>query len=217
MDFDHARAVAAKFLAMWFTPDMVRDVKESDQWRMSAPTRDEYLYWKREFDEADAEGRRQLKNRFIIGDPTLEGIIADARQGGVSSHFTLWDCALGLTACAEPLLSLLQEYMAVDAPAFRRRPGRQGRSLGAGHEVAGIASIVALLAKNGLNPYRNREPRSGTAPPTACSIVAEELRRVGIIKTEAAVEKIFEQDRFRESGARIAEVFVRRGPTLVRR
>jgi hypothetical protein len=57
----------------------------------------------------------------------------------------------------------------------------------------GIALAVATAARCGLPPTRNRRTR--TVRPTACAIVAEILAKIGITKTEAAVEKIFYEHR----------------------
>jgi hypothetical protein len=180
--------------------------KDLSAWR--APTRAEYVKLKGEFDGADATGRKQLRDRFADGDESFRDAVANARRGNQGAHFYLWRIALAFTAFAEPLPPLLQEYMAVNAPAFKRLQGRQERLNPTPHEATGIAGIVALLVRHGFRPYRHRGSQSNA--PTAYSIVVDALRQVGVTKTEAAVEKIYEQHpQLREVWAEWAKEIIR--------
>jgi hypothetical protein len=184
------------------------------------PTRDEYLSLKREFDEADAAGKRDLQQNACEKDNEFrEFLIAEARRGVEQAHFTLWWDALWCTACAVPLPPPLQEYMTVDAPAFKRHHGRQVRPVPT-YEDQCIAGMVSLLIRNGFNPYRHRNSQSDT--PTACSVVAGALReaadtlqRRDLKKTENAVAKIFERCQLEreEAADRISDFIKERAKT----
>jgi hypothetical protein len=161
------------------------------------PTRDDYLRVKREYDEADAAGKQALRRKAFEEDNEFRECLIDlAKQGAEQAHFALlWD-ALYRAAYAEPLPPLLQEYMLIDAPTFKRRHGGQPQLLPA-YEDQCIAGAVALLVQNGVNPYRYRD-RAGAW--TACALVAEALRKAADIlrrrdlkKAEGAVAKIYER------------------------
>jgi hypothetical protein len=130
-------------------------------------------------------------------------MIAEARQGDWDAHDWLWQTAILLTARAVPLPPLLQEYLVVDAPTFKGRRGRP-RGSGDGSKRIGIAIVVEILTRSGLQ--RSRHPRTRSDSPTACSIVVEALRELGITKTEGAVKKIFEQHRSTAERAAAASV-----------
>jgi hypothetical protein len=201
MDTEETREVEidlAEILVALLQPDVIA---ESGKLTPPPPTRDDYLDYKREFDEADAAGKRDLQrishDAGVDEHKYYEDMAASARRGTEVAHLTLWWDALSYTAYAIPLPPPLQEYMTVDAPAFKRRPGGQER-LFPTYETECIAGMVALLARNGINPYRHRNSRSDA--PTACSIVAvalqkaaNNLQRPELKKTEGAVEKLYEK------------------------
>jgi hypothetical protein len=178
MEPQEARALAKEFLAHELSCAVAVDT-------FAVPTRDEYLAIKREFDKASAEDKSLLRRfaRCSAGPNKY----ARARRGDWNTHVHLCRAAVVLTAYAEPLPPLLQEYMIVDAPAFRRR---QGRSTGGNrpNANAAIAATVALLTNNSIKRTRNRQRRANRL--TACLMVAEILRELGITKTEVAVEEI---------------------------
>jgi hypothetical protein len=163
------------------------------------PTRGQYLILTRMLDTGakGAPFRKDFAHHYAATVASESGV-TKGRQGDWIAHVQLCRAAGLLTAYAEPLPPLLQEYMIVDALTFKRR---RGRRTGGDHPNAkvAIAAAVAMLVNSGLNRTRNRYTRSSS--PTACSIVVEilqELRKLGITKitkTEAAVEKICEQHR----------------------
>jgi hypothetical protein len=152
---------------------------------MAVPTRDDYLAIKREFDEASAEDKSLLRSfaRCSAGPDQY----ARARRGDWDTHVHLCRAAVVLAAYAEPLPRMLQEYMIVDAPTFKQRRGRRTGGDRPNTDTA-IAATVALLVNSGIKRTRNRHRRTNRL--TACLMVVEILRELGITRTEAAVEEI---------------------------
>jgi hypothetical protein len=130
-----------------------------------------------------------------IREDDLPLLIDAARREHQLYHEILCQLAADLTLCGRPLPIALQEYMTVDAPAFKRRRGhpRGGDTF----RDAAIAAAVQAVVEQGFNRTRNRRRRGDAS---ACSIVAEVLRkRFRFNITEAGVEKIWE--RFRNTAA----------------
>jgi hypothetical protein len=98
-------------------------------------------------------------------------VVTDARAGDWDAHCALLQLATVIQARGEPLPPLLQEYMAVDAPRFKRPRGR--RRGGDWHTNLGIAIAVVTLVNDGVTRTRERRTKSDAVRPTACSIVAE--------------------------------------------
>jgi hypothetical protein len=117
-----------------------------------------------------------------------------------SNHEFLCALAAEFVARGVGLPPDLQKYMAVDAPRFKRKRGRP-RWGGCFADVAIAAAVTLASQIDGLNRTRNRSRdrnhrRTADAAVTASTIVVEVLRQFGITKTEAAVEKIWEKNRF---------------------
>jgi hypothetical protein len=189
MDIKEARANAKAVLVYWFRPEDSDDVLRRPT---TPPTRSDYIDCKRKFDKAGAAYKQALVDFARTQATTVDERIVDAaRQGDRDAHVYLWWVAVWLTAHTVPLPPLLQEYIVVDAPVFKRCRGRRP----GGDIVArgGIALAVAVLTRYGIPLTRNRHTR--TPGPTACAIVVEILKEIGITKTEAAVEKIFYEHR----------------------
>jgi hypothetical protein len=182
-----ARAAAKDVLTTWF-------------WQFPPyadpthpPSELEYLLFKEWLPEAMPElyraGRASSANLAARCDP----LVNRARAGDWDMHCTLLRLAALLQARGEPLPPLLQEYMAIDAPRFKRPRGR--RRGGDWHTNLGIAIAVVTLVNDGVTRTRERRTKSDAVRPTACSIVAEVAVQLKspIGRTEGAVEKIWER------------------------
>jgi hypothetical protein len=135
----------------------------------------------------------QSVEAFFSADLAADHVVNDARAGDWDAHCILLRLAIVIQARGEPLPPLLQEYMAVDAPRFKRPRGR--RRGGDYHTNLGIAVAVVTLVNDGVTRTRERRTKSDAVRPTACSIVAEVAAQLKspIGRTEGAVEKIWER------------------------
>jgi hypothetical protein len=186
----------AIYRAKAFIRRSLTDCFQADAEPLPGLTLHDYLAIKHEFAEATADRKREFCQAVVdeAWSWRIEDMVAEVRRGGRASqaaHAWLLQGVVLFTAYAMPLPPLLQEYAVTNGLLGKRPPGRPTELRNSGK--VGIAMAVAILTRCGLPRARNRytQPTS----PTACSAVAEILKEIGIIRTEAAVEKAFEQHR----------------------
>jgi hypothetical protein len=122
-------------------------------------------------------------------------LIVYASEGNRLSHELLEEIARDLNDKNMSLPLSLQNY--IISPTY---VGQRGRPPGSDWlQSAAIAgAVLALTEINDFQWTNNRVPATGgkaESRESACSVVAEEVRRFGIVKTAAAVEKITERFR----------------------
>jgi hypothetical protein len=104
--------------------------------------------------------------------------------------------AADLIERGEPLPASLRQLVVttlrLPRPPLRlsmRGSGKRERKHGRDRAIWSTVNEVA--DKTGFRPTRNRAGRAKGAPPSACSIVAEVLGKLGVLLSEDAVEKIW--------------------------
>jgi hypothetical protein len=144
-----------------------------------------------------SENLRRCCRQYVLNPASAAQVVDSAKRGDPFAHEMVREIAAELSRSGKSLPLAVQRYMAVDAPAFKRRRGRpSGRNW-----FEGIAIARAVDAVHAAGFPRSRSwsrDRSGDARLTACSIVSEVLKeRFDIGKTPQAVEQDWKEYRKR--------------------
>jgi hypothetical protein len=182
-----ARATAKDFLTTWFWafPPQADPIRP--------PAEIEYLMVKEWLPLVSREYCQSTEALYAFVATKCEGPVNEARGRNWDAHCLLLRLGAFLQARGQPLTPLLQEYLTVDAPRFKRPRGRQRG--GDWHTNLGITIAVTTLVNSGVTRTRERRTKSDSPRPSACSIVAEVAVQLNspVGRTEGAVMKIWER------------------------
>jgi hypothetical protein len=123
------------------------------------------------------------------GDDEITELVKKAYADDFSSHLNLLCIATPALLTGSSMPRALSVYLSrcLNRPPREPRPQRGRPRSPSDNRDINIAVAVRLAQRAGLGTTRNRASRR----PSACSVVAEELRAFGVHMTEAAVEKIW--------------------------
>jgi hypothetical protein len=120
----------------------------------------------------------------------VAGAIRLAKSGDPEARRGIHLAIIGYVKIGEPIPKPLQEYL-VELLCRQNTPGKRGRVPNKNYlRNACIKQAVRAAMDYRVDRTRNREPGAKSNASSACSIVADILRDMGIHMTERTVEEI---------------------------